>query len=603
MTQVLRIAPNAQPYKNIKVKLTLYISAAGSNPTADWDISMLQLIQSHDVEMQVASCHVFKERSDVLVVTNADTRREEFEAIQNFVEDELSLNMDVWNVNLYGGLFEANETEDDQRANILSLYQGKTIILLGNGFHFYDIESASILNFCDAESLFEACVAGTSFLFLGAINDQTKLKNLLFPISQRIADLLRSLPVTSWFDNASDLVQSLSEQRKSDEGSFQLGVKKCWYRTRALNISHGAKSLRNALQNRLPQERFWVCPVESVEPSRPGLAGTVLVHRGLPQSSHMAATESSLFADPHSQSTLRLPTTLGRTPTRLGRRRTRLDAYDQYSIVGALSLAQRIDILWSAGTEAETKAMHENLMHFIALSTQEELVQEIRSFLSRSSWPNSISLQPTEFGQSLSTHLPSVAALLSHPAARSASQAPPTVFDAMYFALAACRPQNKRDVAAQLLLPFGHRGRQLHAALAARFEALLVHKGTTPKALRKFRTQAASLHTSFTSARRDTHALLAADVGSATGKSTHFLKSGRVRLRDGEFYPRTGLWTEAEWEARRARTQAHDEELSRLMQRAWEERERLVLDEGEGEDDGGSGSGSGSGVGERSELG
>src|SRR3954447_25067541 len=71
MTQILRIAPNAQPYKNIKVNLALYISAARSIPAANWDITSLRLIQSLDIEMQVAPGHVFKERSDVLVVTNA----------------------------------------------------------------------------------------------------------------------------------------------------------------------------------------------------------------------------------------------------------------------------------------------------------------------------------------------------------------------------------------------------------------------------------------------------------------------------------------------------------------------------------------------------
>ena len=279
MAQILRVALNAQPYKNIKVNLALYISAAGSDPTADWDIKEMQLIQSHDIEMQVAPDYVFNERADVLVVTNADTRRDQFEAIQDFLKDNLSLTIDIWNINLYGGLFQTDEGGGEEHVNVLSLYHGKTIIILANKFDFYGFKSTSALDFCDAESLFEACLAGTSCLYLGAINDQDKFKNLLFPISHSIPEFLPSLAASSRFDDATELVQSLKEQESTNDRSHQLGVRRCWYRTRNSSLSHAAKSLRDILQNHLPQERFWVCPVESVEPNRPEVVGTLLVQR------------------------------------------------------------------------------------------------------------------------------------------------------------------------------------------------------------------------------------------------------------------------------------------------------------------------------------
>jgi hypothetical protein len=579
MTQVLHIALNARPYKHIKVNLALYISAAGSNAAAGWDIERMRFIQSLDIEMQVAPGHVFKERSDILVVTNANTQREQFEAIQGFIKDDLSLTMDIWNVNLYGGLFQVDEDEDGERVSILSLYQGKTIIFLGNKFEFYGAQSTSILDFCDAESLFEACVAGTSCLFLGAANDQKKFKEILFPVSQKISDHLPLLTATSCFEDASQLVRAVSEQKSADERSHQLGVQKCWYRTTASTLSHAAKRMNNALQDRLPQERFWICPVESIGPNKPGLVGNVLVYRGLPRSAFIAATESSLFANAPQQSSLQLPGTLRRAPTRTGRRRKKLDSYDQYSIVGALPISKRIDILWSAGTEMEAGTIGEDLMLLIALSTQEELVGEIRSFLSRCSWPNKIDLN-TRVRQSLLTHLPSITALLEHPAAKSSEPAPPQIFHLLYFALAACEPQKKCQVAKQILLPFGHRGNHLRQALVARFEEMLKRKGTQPNALAQFHKQAASLHSSFSTAKRNTSALLAQDVSTATGKSTHFLTSGRVSMRD--VYPRTRLWTEGEWNNQLTLTKTHEEELTQYMQRAWEEKEKLLLDE-EGE--------------------
>jgi hypothetical protein len=583
MTQILRVAANAQAYKTLQVNLGLYITAAGPSSTVDGDLTRMQLIQSQDVEIQVAPGHVFKEGSDVLVVTNASTRRDHLEAVQDFIKEDLSLTMDIWNVSLYGGLFQPDQGGDGERVNVLSLYHGKTAVFLGNTFDFYGVESASVLDLCDAETVFEACLAGTCCLYIGAVNEQDKFRNLLFPASLSISEILPSLPLTSRFEDASHLIRSLREQNSTNDRAYQLGVRRRWYLTRTWSISHAAKSLKKALQNDLPQERFWVCPVESVEPSRPDLAGTLLLHRGLPQSSHTAVTESGPFADLCRQSTLRLPGLVGRTPTRMGRRRTRLEAYDRYTVVGALPIAQRLGILWGAGTPMETKPVREDLIHLIALSTQEDLVREIRSFLSRCRWPNSIDLE-AKGGQSLSRHLPGITALLAHPAAKSSEPAPPPIFQLLYFALAACRPQKKRQAVKQMLLPFGHRGSQLHAVLAARFEHLLTRKGTQPTALRDFHKQADSLHSVLHSAKRNTTAVLAEDVSQATGKSTHFRSIGSIGVQD--VYGKTRLCTEAEWNRHTGLTRAHEEELTKYMQRAWEQRERLVLgDEDENEDE------------------
>jgi hypothetical protein len=244
--------------------------------------------------------------------------------------------------------------------------------------------------------------------------------------------------------------------------------------------------------------------------------------------------------------------------------------------VGALSIDQRLDILWCDGTQMETKTVRADLMDLIAISTQEDLVREIRSFLSRCGWQNPIDLE-AKAGQSLSTHLPGITALLEHSAAKSSEPAPPHIFQLLYFALAACKPQKKRHFAKQTFLPFANRRIQLHRALAARFEHMLTRKGTEPKALLDFRRQAGSLHSNFHSAKRNTAAVLAEDVRNATGKSTHFLSVGHVDLDN--VYPRTRLWTEGERDRHLAWMRKHEEELTKYMQRAWEERERMVIDD------------------------
>ena len=577
MKQQLRIALDAQSYKQVEVHLALYLSAVGNkNVPAVCSVASMQLIESHDVKIQIAPGHVYRKTSDVLVITNGETRKDQFDALQDFIQDKLSMQMDVWNLSLYGSLFESDQKESDERENVLSFYHGKPIIFLGNSFAFYGHELLSVLQLCDAESVFQACVNGSSCLFLGSIEEQEKFKSLLFPISQRAPDCLASLGSTSRFRDLRQLLSALSEERGSNDRTYQLEARSYWYKLGSSDISRAAKRVSKALQNHLPQERFWVCPVGSAGQTDARSIGTLLIHRGLPQSTSICATQSRIFPSLERKSTLRLPGVPGRTPTRTGPRRIKLHPYDQYSIIGILSMKQRVDILWATDGNTAATESPEDVTRLMVLSTQQDLVKEIRSFLSRCNWPNSIDLME-DGGKHFPAHLPAVSTLLEHPSAMTHVRPPNNILRLLYYCLAACRPQKKRHVAKQLLIPFGHRSSYLYGLLRSKIMAILFCKGLNKYAWEAFWTHASSLHSKWSGKKRDTSAVLAEQLSEATGDSRHFLTKARYGVDD--VYPRTRPWTEEEWNHQMDVVEKHDEELTTNMQRAYEERERLVLEE------------------------
>lgn len=111
--------------------------------------------------------------------------------------------MDVCNGICLAAYFKLIKMERGRRVNVLALYRCKTVIFLGNIFVFYGLEWMSAVDLCDSGMLFEACPAGTSCLFLGAVSEHERFKDLLFPVSQIISEILLAVAMTSSFEGAS----------------------------------------------------------------------------------------------------------------------------------------------------------------------------------------------------------------------------------------------------------------------------------------------------------------------------------------------------------------------------------------------------------------
>ena len=102
--EAVRIAGEASSYKRVKIQVVLYISVPRQEQTSQDDHTVeLQAIQQTDLEFQLASHHKFDPVSKFLLVTNPDTTRGRVQAIQDFVNHKLSMQLDEWKLGLYGG--------------------------------------------------------------------------------------------------------------------------------------------------------------------------------------------------------------------------------------------------------------------------------------------------------------------------------------------------------------------------------------------------------------------------------------------------------------------------------------------------------------------
>lgn len=162
LRQKLRIASDAKSYQHVAIQVDLYISVPLHEITnLDNPEVEMQLIQQNNLVVQVSAHHTFNNESNFVLVTNFEISRDRVQAIQRFINDELNMQMDEWNVSLYGGLQLRSETVEDPPNYVLGLYRGKTIIFLGNQFEYFDSGTRNACEICDPRILAEICMHGT----------------------------------------------------------------------------------------------------------------------------------------------------------------------------------------------------------------------------------------------------------------------------------------------------------------------------------------------------------------------------------------------------------------------------------------------------------
>jgi hypothetical protein len=220
LTQPSMISHRAKDHAYAEVHIEFYISSPGIPLNGKNKRPPHRLTQSFDLRIQISAAHVYDEEAGVLVVTNAKTPPDQFEAIGNFIRNDLRLKMDVWNVSLYGGLtrqHENNEVDEEDSNNVLNEYRGRMIIFLGNKFEHFGVKEQNILNLCESRIIANECFAGSSCLLLGTAADKeqrdTWLRGAVFPISHKLSGVERRVAESSMFDNDATFITSICEQK------------------------------------------------------------------------------------------------------------------------------------------------------------------------------------------------------------------------------------------------------------------------------------------------------------------------------------------------------------------------------------------------------
>jgi hypothetical protein len=283
-------------------------------------------------------------------------------------------------------------------------------------------------------------------------------------------------------------------------GAYVLGINPKWYHGNAkMALKFHAKQTRKHLRSRLPQERFWVCPVYPRVDGARLHQGYVAVWHGLPANGNIVATESK-----------GLVKQCGRAP--------KLHPLDSFNIVSALPCLLRIRLLCSfdgSGSDESDKENDEGTpsvtsddpanystktLDAVQFSLEEDVCTEIQNYLREVPLIKNITLGSKSPSNQFEVHFPRLETILKQ--VEACDGTPSRTLEVLRAAIAATNSQKKRQVAREITIPFGQRRAQLKAYLSKRVDALLRDKGYGPESLKAFR--ASIQHSPLSSAQRNT---------------------------------------------------------------------------------------------------
>ncbi|MCB9026539.1 MAG: hypothetical protein H6625_09505 [Bdellovibrionaceae bacterium] len=235
----LKFSDALAPYTTVDIQNGLEISKSQTS-------SDTNTIQLNKYTFKVSQFYKNNPNSDLLLVTNSATEREEFVSWMK-VMDQLGLIVDVWDVN-FNGFFALTKMIKDSNSTLMENYRNKTVVILN--YKSNDIHKRSADLIAKAEFISSLKNAGINFLLLGGdIKDsQALVRNLILPNKpQRFEN---SLP------NISD-VEAIKE-----EGVYIVdGKVKKWGENENDAILRMAEKLIKQTQKSQPNEGYMVSPI------------------------------------------------------------------------------------------------------------------------------------------------------------------------------------------------------------------------------------------------------------------------------------------------------------------------------------------------------
>lgn len=574
--QRLRIFPGAKSYLHVLLRIELYILTPGQEHAIEGSLPEVCLVHTHDLRIQISSHHTFNPGSSILVVTNTDTTRNKTQSVRNFIENEMKLQMDEWNVGLYGGLQYRPDEGELWSSSVLTTYQGKTIVFLGNRFKFFGDEPRRITELCDIRSLAEATRNGTTCLFLGLLGERsynTLLNGLIFPVPSEASgttQLVRPSHQCTTMENLADSVRQGKLFGSTEFALYTIPVQARWYRFGKANSKAEAKKLSTYMRRKLPQERFLITPVE-IETATNTSDGGVFASNGSPEeSSQPSKKKQKALAILHGSSRQVSVCAIEESRNINATNTISLDYFERYSIVASLPASRRVEMAWDTNfvmTEAETRCST-FVLNAIVISLQRDIDLEIQTFLCEAAGPQVPQSKDVEDLKSyMRLHFPVLATLLQYRKATTEFKPPEPIVEVLHYAEASCLLQRKRHIA-QILLPIGQRRSQLRGFIVRMVDELLKRKQFTTQEIKEFHDQTHTIHSNTDRSRRNTEDLIAQRAMEITEISKHAFKNGQKNATD--VLPGTISCTNGQWNAQFMAIETIAARMRADTEQAWE---------------------------------
>ncbi|KAJ8132669.1 hypothetical protein O1611_g955 [Lasiodiplodia mahajangana] len=507
LEQQLRVHNNAQSYQHVAALFKLYLGKPKQcEPDGQYEVNLVHVVE---IRMQVSDHYTIHPAASFLLVTNSETGDNRAQSIRRFINSSLRMEVDTWNLSLYGGLHQRDQ-DSGAMHNILSRYHGKTIIFLGNQFGFFGQGRKNIFDLCDPKVIATAAANDTNLLFLD-VSDFKPHEKLLGEVSfwpsQPISSTRANISQSHQFHSVPDFVTAIMQQRQYGDLShkrYAITLSKKWYQEIFSRPETLAKKVAKQLRRKLPSERFLI----TFHASSPL---DIIVTTGTPRHNSMAALERRAASEQVTETSA----SDGLSPV------------EAYMIVEAVLLHHRVDLLWGMVDNA-VALRSQFAIEALTTSLIQTTHHEVELLLHEAPWPDKL-LPPSPAKYSLEelkplfvAHLPALHAILFHPLASEPTVAiNGNVQLVLGYVLAATRPQSKRQMAARVLTPTHNRRRRTADFLRAGITMFLRNKGFTEIQLSNFFSRASQLHTLGHPTKRTTSAAILQMIAGFTKQSEH----------------------------------------------------------------------------------
>jgi hypothetical protein len=239
---LVKVPTTAPPYTKMKLQVSLYLTTPDKAETT--------AIQSFVLPIQLSNTFRHDPNADILLITNVETDTHEVDSWYRLIAHKFGMKLDVWNVSLNGHLELLGGSKLSERQSIFDLYRGKTIVILGNSYPYFNRGPRTTLNLIDPNDFAKAAMEGTHVFLVG-----TDAK------PEHVARLFRASAYTlsREYDKVQALVDAALVERQ--EKSFYNTIFNCLPKPRGDNAQRCTVKSRRAareLCRKLPNQRFIV---------------------------------------------------------------------------------------------------------------------------------------------------------------------------------------------------------------------------------------------------------------------------------------------------------------------------------------------------------
>jgi hypothetical protein len=301
---------------------------------ADPITGRMRSIQRHQMHMQISGVYSLSPNPCFLLVVNSKTPNHAIHQIIAFIRHRLHTYLDIFNLSLTGSF-----TSPVTRENVLKSYAGKSVIIFGNSFPYFDQGVRDPWELLDRWQTSLLIKGGTNILFVSVTNlDALKVwaDRSTFPAhdfthhpehsiaSGNVDGLVIALRRTDPLNLAYDMTPHRFPVQKGTFGTIQS------------TVDSAAKSAAKKLNKSLPLRRFVVIP-DAGAVNEAEKRGGVIVCEGVPKNSKILAS-----VGPFAQSA---PGT------------NAISDYNMYFIVSCLPFSIKARMFWNMIGRADTNGI------------------------------------------------------------------------------------------------------------------------------------------------------------------------------------------------------------------------------------------------------